>query len=123
MVARRRAAVTWRLPPPTGPCGGLAGKWRAGFEELAAPMNGGIRMNRFIGGRLLGGDAYGNGRSPGPGLLDLLIDILVRGGILDDDLDYHFLRAAMVIIFFFFGYQKWWAYEAQRLVPISATVH
>jgi uncharacterized membrane protein YkgB len=23
----------------------------------------------------------------------------------------------MVIIFFFFGYQKWWAYEAERLVP------
>jgi uncharacterized membrane protein YkgB len=23
----------------------------------------------------------------------------------------------MVIIFFFFGYQKWWAYEAERLIP------
>jgi uncharacterized membrane protein YkgB len=23
----------------------------------------------------------------------------------------------MVIMFFFFGYQKWWAYEAERLVP------
>jgi NADPH-dependent 2,4-dienoyl-CoA reductase/sulfur reductase-like enzyme len=23
----------------------------------------------------------------------------------------------MVIIFLFFGYQKWWAYEAQRLIP------
>ena len=23
----------------------------------------------------------------------------------------------MVIIFFSFGYQKWWAYEAQRLIP------
>jgi uncharacterized membrane protein YkgB len=23
----------------------------------------------------------------------------------------------MVIIFAFFGYQKWWAYEAERLIP------
>jgi hypothetical protein len=23
----------------------------------------------------------------------------------------------MMIMFFFFGYQKWWAYEAERLVP------
>jgi uncharacterized membrane protein YkgB len=36
---------------------------------------------------------------------------------LQEDADYHLLRAAMVIIFFFFGYQKWWAYEAQRLIP------
>jgi uncharacterized membrane protein YkgB len=27
------------------------------------------------------------------------------------------VRASMVIMFFFFGYQKWWAYEAERLVP------
>jgi uncharacterized membrane protein YkgB len=50
-------------------------------------------------------------------LLDPLIRILMRSGILKTDLDYHLLRAAMVIIFFFFGYQKWWAYEAQRLIP------
>jgi len=30
-------------------------------------------------------------------------------GVLQDDGDYHRLRAAMVIVFFFFGYQKWWA--------------
>ncbi len=50
-------------------------------------------------------------------LMDPLIRILMRSGILKADLDYHLLRAAMVIIFFFFGYQKWWAYEAQRLIP------
>ncbi|HEY2540990.1 MAG TPA: DUF417 family protein, partial [Stellaceae bacterium] len=50
-------------------------------------------------------------------LMDPLIRILMRSGILKEDLDYHLLRAAMVIIFFFFGYQKWWAYEAQRLIP------
>jgi uncharacterized membrane protein YkgB len=29
------------------------------------------------------------------------------------DLDYHLVRASMVIIYFFFGYQKWFDYEAQ----------
>lgn len=46
-----------------------------------------------------------------------LINALIKLGILKADLDYHLMRAAMVIIFFFFGYQKWWAYEAQRLIP------
>jgi uncharacterized membrane protein YkgB len=50
-------------------------------------------------------------------LVDSLARILIRLGILREDLDYHLIRAAMVMIFFFFGYQKWWAYEAQRLVP------
>jgi uncharacterized membrane protein YkgB len=36
---------------------------------------------------------------------------------LESDLDYHVVRTSMVIIFFFFGYQKWCAYEADRLVP------
>jgi uncharacterized membrane protein YkgB len=43
--------------------------------------------------------------------------ILVRLGILKEDLDYHFVRASMVIIYFFFGYQKWFDYEAQGLIP------
>ena len=34
-----------------------------------------------------------------------------------NDLDYHLLRASMVIIFLFFGYQKWFEYEAQALLP------
>jgi uncharacterized membrane protein YkgB len=46
-----------------------------------------------------------------------LVKILVRSGLLREDLDYHVLRAAMVIIFLFFGYQKWFAYEAGRLIP------
>ncbi|QIO32337.1 YkgB family protein [Bradyrhizobium sp. 1(2017)] len=37
--------------------------------------------------------------------------------LLMGDLDYHIVRASMVILFFFFGYQKWWAYEADRLEP------
>ena len=50
-------------------------------------------------------------------LMDRLAGVLVRLGILTEDLDYHLIRASMVIIFLFFGYQKWWAYEAERLIP------
>jgi uncharacterized membrane protein YkgB len=50
-------------------------------------------------------------------LMNFLINALIRLGILTEDLDYHLIRAAMVIIFFFFGYQKWWAYEVDRLIP------
>ena len=46
-----------------------------------------------------------------------LITILTRAGLLTEDLDYHVVRAAMVILFLFFGYQKWFAYEAQVLIP------
>ena len=42
---------------------------------------------------------------------------LIKLGILNDDFDYHFIRASMVIIFLFFGYQKWFNYEAQALIP------
>jgi len=52
-----------------------------------------------------------------PSLMDSLARVLIRLGILTEDLDYHLIRASMVIIFFFFGYQKWWAYEAERLIP------
>src|SRR5262249_37093256 len=31
--------------------------------------------------------------------------------------DYRLVRASMVIMFFFFGYQKWFEYEAQVLIP------
>jgi len=41
-----------------------------------------------------------------------IIDRLLR-----DDLDYHLVRAAMVIVFFFFGYQKWFDYEGKVLIP------
>jgi uncharacterized membrane protein YkgB len=43
--------------------------------------------------------------------------MLIKLGILKEDLDYHLIRASMVIIFLFFGYQKWWEYEAQILIP------
>ena len=50
-------------------------------------------------------------------LMNLLIKTLVRIGLLKKDLDYHLVRASMVIIYFFFGYQKWFPYEAQGLIP------
>ncbi|WP_084801170.1 DUF417 family protein [Bradyrhizobium sp. Tv2a-2] len=49
--------------------------------------------------------------------INLLIVVLRRSGLLMEDLDYHLVRASMVIMFLFFGYQKWWPYEAERLVP------
>jgi len=42
---------------------------------------------------------------------------LIRFGLLTEDLDYHLLRASMVIIFLSFGYQKWFEYEARVLIP------
>jgi uncharacterized membrane protein YkgB len=50
-------------------------------------------------------------------LMNSLIRTLIKLGILKEDLDYHLVRASMIIIFLFFGYQKWWEYEAQVLIP------
>jgi uncharacterized membrane protein YkgB len=50
-------------------------------------------------------------------MMKLLIGLLTKIGLLKEDLDYHLVRASMVIIFFFFGYQKWFQYEAQGLMP------
>src|SRR6201997_3028894 len=49
--------------------------------------------------------------------MNFLTLILTRLGLLRKDLDYHLVRASMVIIYFFFGYQKWFSYEAQALIP------
>jgi uncharacterized membrane protein YkgB len=49
--------------------------------------------------------------------IDVLANVLTRLGLLREDAEYHLLRLAMVIIFFFFGYQKWFAYEVDRLIP------
>jgi uncharacterized membrane protein YkgB len=46
-----------------------------------------------------------------------LAKVLDKLGILREDADYHLIRASMVIIFFFFGYQKWFHYEVERLIP------
>jgi len=57
------------------------------------------------------------GRTTSRDLLNSFANVLDKLGILKEDVDYHLIRASMVIIFLFFGYQKWWAYEVDRLVP------
>jgi uncharacterized membrane protein YkgB len=49
--------------------------------------------------------------------VNLVNGTLVKLGLLRYDIDYHFVRASLVIIFAFFGYQKWFNYEAQALIP------
>jgi uncharacterized membrane protein YkgB len=49
--------------------------------------------------------------------MKFIINLLIRLGVLKKDLDYHLIRACMVVLFLFFGYQKWFEYEAQALIP------
>src|SRR5262249_10935559 len=49
--------------------------------------------------------------------MNVLTNALIRFGRLGDDVEYHLVRASLVVIFLFFGYQKWFAYEAQALIP------
>ena len=46
-----------------------------------------------------------------------LIKIVARSRLLKGDLDLHLVRGSMVLIFLLFGYQKWFEYEAQSLIP------
>jgi uncharacterized membrane protein YkgB len=47
-----------------------------------------------------------------------LARLIGRTGLLHRDLDYHLLRAAMVIIFAWFGYDKWFESEITALAPL-----
>ena len=78
-------------------------------------------MNEFTNKfDVIGDGSGGNTRHTSTrSVMNPVIGILAKLGILNDDFDYHLIRAAMVIIFFFFGYQKWFAYEVERLIPIS----
>jgi len=49
--------------------------------------------------------------------MNALFNTLANSGLLKRDLDFHLVRASMVIIFLFFGYQKWFQYEADVLIP------
>lgn len=49
--------------------------------------------------------------------MNLLVRNMEKFVLLTGDLDYHLIRVSMVIIFLFFGYQKWFNYEAQVLIP------
>jgi uncharacterized membrane protein YkgB len=45
------------------------------------------------------------------------IKTLARMRLFQGDVDSHLVRASMVLVYFIFGYQKWFDYEAQGLVP------
>jgi uncharacterized membrane protein YkgB len=49
--------------------------------------------------------------------MDRLINRLAKLAIFKSDFDYHLIRASLVFIAFFFGYQKWFQYEADALIP------
>src|ERR1700752_2392895 len=49
--------------------------------------------------------------------MTFLVNLLTQIGLLKEDLDNLLDRASMVILFLFFGYQKWFEYEAQTLIP------
>src|SRR5882757_758022 len=49
--------------------------------------------------------------------MNSLANTLARSFLLKEDLDYHLIRASMALIFLLFGYQKWFDYEAQVLIP------
>lgn len=49
--------------------------------------------------------------------MNFVLKTLAKTGLLKSELDYHLIRASMVIVYFFFGYQKWFDYEAQGLIP------
>jgi len=50
--------------------------------------------------------------------MNAIAKLLDRTGLLKQDLDYHVVRAAMVIIFAWFGYDKWFEAEIRGLLPI-----
>jgi len=49
--------------------------------------------------------------------MNWLIERLARMRLFQGDMDHHLIRASMVFIYFIFGYQKWFDFEAQGLVP------
>ena len=46
-----------------------------------------------------------------------LLHALAKSHLVKSDFDHRLIRASMVIIFLLFGYQKWFEYEAQVLIP------
>jgi uncharacterized membrane protein YkgB len=53
----------------------------------------------------------------GEQILKPLADLLAKSLLVRPDLDYQLIRASLVIVFLFFGYRKWFEYEAQVLIP------
>jgi hypothetical protein len=59
-------------------------------------------MDQFTNHFDVSTDDSSSQRTAARGLMNPLMDVLIKLGILKEDLDYHVPRAAMVIIFFFF---------------------
>jgi uncharacterized membrane protein YkgB len=51
-------------------------------------------------------------------IMNYIAGIVARSGLLKRDLDYHLLRTGMVIIFAWFGYDKWFEAEIRGLLPL-----
>jgi uncharacterized membrane protein YkgB len=49
--------------------------------------------------------------------MNSLIKKLASSRAFKSDFDYHLVRGSMVFVFLMFGYQKWFEYEAQTLIP------
>src|SRR5246500_4653024 len=49
--------------------------------------------------------------------MNSLIQKLANSRVVKSDFDYHLVRGSMVFVFLIFGYQKWFEYEAQTLIP------
>ena len=49
--------------------------------------------------------------------MNSLINALIKLGLLKEGADYHLIRGSMIVLFLFFGYQKWFQYEAEVLIP------
>jgi uncharacterized membrane protein YkgB len=50
-------------------------------------------------------------------VMNSLIRVLRKLGLLKEDVDYRLIRASMAVIFLFFGYTKWFEYGAKLMVP------
>jgi uncharacterized membrane protein YkgB len=50
--------------------------------------------------------------------MNYIASLIGRTGIMKRDFDYKLIRAAMVIIFLWFGYDKWFNVEIRNLVPL-----
>jgi AhpD family alkylhydroperoxidase len=98
----------WRLRPPSSPMSSTASTTRdrlSGSRVKRPPSQ--IILNERITTMTTLANTTQNP----------LARALHKSGLLAEDLDYHVVRASMVIMFFFFGYQKWFPYEFERLVP------
>ena len=53
-------------------------------------------------------------------LFSSLIAPLSNSRLIRSDLDYHLIRASMVLIFALFGWSKWHVFEAETIKPLIA---